>query len=47
MLTGDLYYNTECGFLAEVGYNFWARTAERIKLSTPWEVGPSIANISR
>ena len=41
-----LVLNTECGFLAEVGYNFWARTAERIKLATPWVVGPSIPNIA-
>lgn len=39
-------FSTECGFLAEVGYNFWARTAERVKLATPWVVGPAIANLS-
>lgn len=41
-----LVFDTDCGFQAEFGYNFWARTAERIKLSTPWAVGPSIASVT-
>jgi hypothetical protein len=31
-----------CRFQAEVGYNFWARQEESVRLNTPWVVGPAI-----
>lgn len=40
-----LVYNSECGFEVEVGYNLWARQAEKVRLATPWQVGPAIVNV--
>lgn len=34
-----------CGFHAELGYGFWARQAEKVKLKDNWEEGPAIAHI--
>ncbi|MGE0009437.1 MAG: hypothetical protein AB7F19_02755 [Candidatus Babeliales bacterium] len=31
-----LVYGNDCGFSAELGYNFWARQGERVKLKEPF-----------
>jgi hypothetical protein len=36
---------TSCGFQAELGYNFWAKDAEKIKLDRPWEGTQAFAAI--
>ncbi len=41
-----LVYNSECGLEAEVGYGAWGRQGERVRLASPWVVGPAIANTS-
>ncbi len=35
MLTAIVY--SDCGFQAEIGYNFWARQSECVKLACPWQ----------
>lgn len=35
MLTALVF--SDCGFQAEVGYNFWARQSECVKLACPWQ----------
>ena len=35
MLTSIVF--SDCGFQAEVGYNFWARQSECVKLACPWQ----------
>lgn len=37
---------TWCNFQAEVGYNFWAKTSEKIRLDSAWEVGPAFASLA-
>ncbi|MGE0206398.1 MAG: hypothetical protein AB7R69_00965 [Candidatus Babeliales bacterium] len=37
---------THCRFQGEIGWNFWAKASEHIKLDRPWEVGPAFANIN-
>lgn len=44
-MTTALVYN-QCGFQGEIGYNFWARQAERVTLNEPWTLGPSIAALN-
>ena len=34
-----------CGFHAELGYNFWARQGEKVKLKDKWEEGPAIVHL--
>lgn len=41
-----LVYNNDCGFAAELGYGAWGRQTERVRLDSPWVVGPAIANTS-
>ncbi len=41
-----LIYSTMCGFQAELGYNFWARQAEKISLRNPFPAGISIAGLT-
>jgi hypothetical protein len=37
---------SHCGFQGEIGYNFWAKTSEKVSLNTPWVPGPAFANIN-
>ncbi len=37
-------YN-QCSFQGEIGYNFWARQAEKVKLKDCWVEGPAIAQL--
>lgn len=38
-----LVYGNDCGFTAELGYNFWARQGERVQLKEAFPVGLAIA----
>lgn len=45
-LNSGLIYN-HCNFEGEIGYNFWARQAECVKLAcNPWIEGPAFANLT-
>jgi len=39
--TAALVYDS-CSFSAELGYNFFARRAECVKLACPWQEGPAL-----
>jgi hypothetical protein len=41
-----LCYSSMCGFQAEVGWNFWARQAEKLKLRNPFPSNVSIAALT-
>ncbi len=46
---GDInsaFVYTGCNFQAEVGYNFWARQAEKVRLDKPWQEGPAVVEIN-
>jgi hypothetical protein len=45
-INNALVYDS-CGFTAELGYGFWARQREKVKLKDPWVEGPAIANLDR
>jgi hypothetical protein len=45
---GDInsaFVYTGCSVQAEVGYNFWARQAEKVRLDKAWQEGPAVAEI--
>lgn len=35
-----------CRFTGEIGYNFWARQAEKVSLKNPWVAGPAFVGIN-
>lgn len=37
--------SSDCGFVGEVGYNFFAREKECVQLDCPWKVGPAIKDV--
>lgn len=46
---GDIntaFVYTGCNVQAEIGYNFWARQAEKVRLDKSWQEGPAIKNIA-
>lgn len=45
-LNTALCYTSICGFQAEIGYNFWARQAEKIRLKNSFPTGVSVAALS-
>lgn len=44
MLTAIVF--SDCGFQAELGYNFWARQSECVKLACPWQQVVAIKDFS-
>lgn len=37
---------TSCAFQGELGYNFWARQAEKVSLRDPWVVGAAFVDVA-
>lgn len=44
-LNNAFVYENGCGLHVELGYGFWARQAEKVKLKDGWVEGPAIANL--
>lgn len=45
-LNTALVYNSMCGFQGEVGWNFWSRQSEKLKLKNPFPTGIYVAALS-
>lgn len=42
----SLVYNSMCGLQAQVGWNFWARQAEELKLKNPFPTGVAVTSLT-